>query len=148
LRERQLRGPTAVDTAPTIEVVRVRRYLCVRCSAVITVVPQDVEPRRHYSRPAIALALALFALCGQSAARIREVISPWRITATPSWVTLRRWIAATRDAALFAMATASADASSIEIAERVAQVAMSHAPPSLRGAPRLALVFAGAAAMA
>lgn len=124
-----------------------RRYLCVRCAAVITVVPPEVEPRRHYSRPAIAFALALFALCAQSAATIRQAISPWRIAETSGWRTFWRWLAAVRRGVLFP-SVASLDASSSEIAERVAQVAMSHAPPSLRGASRVALVFAGAAQMA
>jgi hypothetical protein len=118
----------------------------VRCAAVITVVPPEVEPRRHYSRPAIALALALFALCAKSAAAIRQAVSPWRITETPGWRTFWRWLAAVRRGALFPSA-ASPQASSREIAERVAQIAMSHAPPSLRGAAEVALVFAGAAAM-
>jgi hypothetical protein len=146
LRERQLRGPAAVDAAPTTRVVLVRRYLCVRCAAVITVVPCEVQPRRHYSRPAIALALTLFALFAMSAATIRTAISPWPVTATPGWRTFRRWLSAVRRGALFPSA-ASPAASSRQIAERVAQVAMSHAPPSLRGAAQLALVFHGAAAM-
>lgn len=125
-----------------------RRYLCLRCSAVITVVPQDVEPRRHYSRPAIALALALLALSTQTASAIRQAISPWRITATSGWATLRRWIVAVRRGVLFPSAALPPEASSAQVAERVAQVALSHAPPSLRRAPQLALVFAGAAAMA
>jgi hypothetical protein len=130
------------------EVVLVRRYRCMRCSAVIIVVPREVEPRRHYSRPAIALAMALVALCGETATSIRHAISPWRITATSGWVTLRRWICAVRRGALFPSVAPASEATSIQLAERVAQVAMSHAPPSMRGAGRLALVFAGAAAMA
>jgi hypothetical protein len=133
---------------PSIEVVLVRRYLCLRCSAVITVVPPEIDPRRHYSRPAVALALALFALCGQSAAMVRRAISPWRVTATPGWSTLRRWIEAVRRRAMFSAAAPPPTASSVEVAARVAQLALSHAPPSLRGAPELALVFQGAAAMA
>jgi hypothetical protein len=146
LRERQLRGPAAADAVPTVVVLLVRRYLCVRCAAVITVVPREVEPRRHYSRPAIALALALFALSAKSAATIRHAISPWRLTATPGWRTFWRWLSAARRGALFP-AAAPPGASSRQIAERVAQLAMSHAPPSLRGAAQVALVFAGAAAM-
>jgi hypothetical protein len=148
LRERQLRGPTEVEAAPVIEVVLVRRYRCVRCRALITVVPREVAPRRHYSRPAIALAFALSALCAQSAATIRTAISPWRVTATSGWTTLRRWGAAIRRGTLFPSVAPASDATSPEIAERVTQVAMSHAPPSMRGAPRIALVFAGAATMA
>jgi hypothetical protein len=148
LRERQLRGPAAGDAAPAVEVVLVRRYLCMRCGAVITVVPREVEPRRHYSRPAIALAFGLFGLCAKSAATIRQMVSPWRVTATPGWRTFWRWLSAVRRGALFPSATVPAQASSGEVAERVAQVAMSHAPPSLRGAAQAALVFQGAAQMA
>lgn len=148
LRERQLRGPIEVTAAPTVEILLVRRYLCRRCSAVITVVPREVEPRRHYSRPALAMALALLGLCAQSAASIRRAVSPWRVTATSGWAALRRWVDAVRRGALFPSAATPPEASSIQIAERVAQVALSHAPPTMRGAPQIALVFAGAAQMA
>jgi Domain of unknown function (DUF6431) len=148
LRERQLRGPMAVQRPPTVEVLRVRRYRCRHCSALITVVPREVEPRRHYSRPAIAMALALMGLVACSSPEIREAISPWRTTTTSAWRTLPRWIDAVRRGTLFSSASPSEKASCIEVAERVAQVAMSHAPPGMRGAPELELVFAGAVAMA
>lgn len=148
LRDRQLRGPAGADTAPSIEVVSVRRYLCRRCDAVITVVPREVEPRRHYSRPAIALALARLGLFGETAAAIRRAISPWQVVATSGWPTLRRWVAAVASRALFATATALSGSTAAQVATRVAQVALAHAPPSLRGAPALTLVFAGAVAMA
>lgn len=138
----------AVDAAPSAEVLHVRRYRCRACKAVLLVVPRDVEPRRHYSRPAIALALALLGLLGQSAATIRRAVSPWRITTTAGWATLRRWVGAVRRGALFPSVSLPSDASAAQVGERVAQVAMSYAPPTMRGAPQLALVFAGAVAMA
>ena len=81
LRDRQQRGPAAATAPPSIEVVLVRRYLCLGCDAVLTVVPREVEPRRHYSRPAIALALARLGLWGETAAAIRRAVSPWPVIA-------------------------------------------------------------------
>jgi hypothetical protein len=148
LRDRQQRGPAAPDGPAVITLVVVRRFLCLRCSAVITVVPRDVEPRRHYSRPAIALALARLGLFGETAASIRRAVSPWPIVATAGWPALRRWISAVAAGRLFPAATTLPGATIAQIAMRVAQVALAHAPPTLRGAPMLALVFAGAVAMA
>jgi hypothetical protein len=148
VRDRQQRGPTAVDAAPAVISVPVRRYLCVRCETTMTVVPREVEPRRHYSKPAIALALARLGLLGETAATIRRAVSPWAIVATAGWPTLRRWIHAVARGALFASACPRPGASSAEIARRVAQVALAHAPPTERGAPALALVFTGAIATA
>lgn len=148
LRDRQLRGPSAPDAAPTIEIVVVRRYVCRRCDAVITVVPREVEPRRHYSRPAIALALARLGLLGETPSAIRRAVSPWMILETDGWRTLSRWIAAVRRGVLFRSAAARDGASDAAVATRVAQIAMAHAPPTDRGAPALALVFRGAIAMA
>jgi hypothetical protein len=148
LRDRQLRGPSHADALPTTEVVAVRRYLCRRCRAVLTVVPREVEPRRHYSRPAIALALARLGLLGETASATRRAVSPWSITATSGWPTLRRWISAVARGTLFATAITPPGSTARQVAARVAQVALAHAPPTLRGAPPLTLVFAGAVAMA
>jgi hypothetical protein len=132
--------------APVTLVVSVRRYRCRGCAAVITVVPREVQPRRHYSRPAIALALARHGLLGEPAEKVRRAISPWAITASPGWRTLRRWLRAASDGELPPLVATAATARAV--AARVAQVAAGHAPPSLRGAPVLSLVFAGAVAMA
>jgi hypothetical protein len=113
----------------------------------MTVVPREVEPRRHYSRPAIALALARLGLLGEAASTIRRAVCSWT-TWTPGWPTLRRWIVAVRRGALFASARPVETATAIQVAERVAQIALAHAPPSLRRAPMLMQVFAGAVAMA
>jgi hypothetical protein len=148
VRDRQLRGPAGPDAAPTVEVVLVRRYRCLRCRALITVVPREVEPRRHYTRPAIALALALWGLVGASAAAVREAISPWRVAMTTGWPTLRRWCRAVERRLLFAAGSPASTATSQEIAARVAQVALAHAPPTMRGEPERVQVFLGAVAMA
>jgi hypothetical protein len=147
-RDRQLRGPADADAEPSVLVVQARRYACLRCGAILTVVPREIQPRRHYSRPAIALALARLGLLGETAASIRRAISPWRITATAGWSTLGRWIAAVARGALFPAASLAAAATPAAQAARVAQLALGHAPPSVRGSPMLTQVFAGAVAMA
>jgi hypothetical protein len=114
----------------------------------MTVVPREVEPRRYYSKPAIALALARLGLLGETAATIRRAVSPWAIVSTAGWPTLWRWIRAVARGALFVSARPLPGATATEIARRVAQVALAHAPPTERGAPALTLVFAGAIAMA
>ncbi len=135
-----------------IVVVDVRRYQCQHCDAVITVVPSDIEPRRHYSRPAIALALARFGLLGESPAAVRRVVSPWRVVcaeAAGRWITLGRWVTAVRAGALLPTTRASpACAAARRIAERAAQGAAAHAPPTLRHLPLVAQAFHGAIRMA
>jgi hypothetical protein len=96
LRDRQQRGPVAAGATPAIVIVLVRRYLCRRCHTVMTVVPRDVEPRRHYSWPTIALALARLALLGESAATVRRGGSLWSIAETSGLPALRRNLAPVR----------------------------------------------------
>src|SRR5688500_5280666 len=83
VRNRQQRGPVAAAAAPSVTTILVRRYLCLGCDAVMTVVPREVEPRRHYSRPAIALALARLGLLGETAAAVRRAVCAWPIATTP-----------------------------------------------------------------
>jgi hypothetical protein len=148
VRARQLRGPMSATAAPTIETVDVRRYLCVRCDAVITVAPCEVEPRRHYTRPAIVLGLALWGLFGEGAAVVRRTVSPWRIKATAGWPTLRRWVAAVARQTLIPMARPASTATARAIAASAAQVALACVPPTKRGEPERVQVFLGAVAMA
>ena len=48
VRERQVRGPLHAGGPPGLVVVRVRRFRCRVCGAVITVLPRGVAPRRHF----------------------------------------------------------------------------------------------------
>jgi hypothetical protein len=152
LRERQQRGPAASDSAPVVRVVALRRYRCVACAAVIAVVPRDVESRRHYSRPAIALALALWSLTSLPPAEVRRRISPWPVVgataAAEGWVTLRRWARAGRAGRLFGAVGRLLVGTLRQVAGLLAAVALGHAPPILRHLPREAQVFHGAVAMA
>jgi hypothetical protein len=108
----------------------------VACGAVVTVVPCGVARRRHYGHAAIAMALALWALLGETAAAVRARVCAFRITLCGGdWPTLRRW------------ARAAGDGSLREVAARAAQIAVGHAPPALRRAPLWAQAFAGGSAM-
>jgi hypothetical protein len=113
----------------------------------MTVVPREVEPRRHYARSAIILALARYGLLGESTTAVRRAVCAWPITGATGWPTLRRWLDCARRGLLL-RSVARCAGTAAAIAARIAQIALGHAPPSLRGAPMLALVFAGAVAMA
>jgi len=75
-------------------VVACQRYLCTACGAVLMVVPRGIEPRRHYGRAAICLALALWALAGQPTTVVRARVCARPSRETTSWRTLARWAAA------------------------------------------------------
>ena len=132
-------------------VVAVRRFRCVRCRALITVVPLEVEPRRHYSRPAIAQALALWSLSSLPPREVRRRISPWPIIgATASaegWASLRRWARAARAGRLFRALGRAFEGGLREAAARVADVVRGRAPPTMRHLSIGAQVFDGAVQM-
>ena len=93
IRLRQMLGPAEALGAPAMLEVACRRYLCVACKAVVLVVPITMLAGRRYSASAIAQALALFGLEGQSPARIRGRTSPDKIvgaTASTGWASLDR----------------------------------------------------------
>lgn len=129
LRERQLRGPTAVDGSPTTVTITCRRYRCTHCAAVLTVVPRGVAPFKHYGFAAIAMALALWLIVGEPVREVRRRVCAWQLTreATSSWPTLRRWARA--------------------MGPRFAQLAIGHASPHAEARERWALAFAGGSAM-
>lgn len=120
-----------------------RRYRCVHCSAILTVVPRGVAPRRHYGHAAIALALTLWAIAREPVATVRQRVCVWPITveAMTRWATLERWARAAR------RTLGDTSLSLIAAAARTAQIAIGRAPPSLRTAPRTVQAFAGGSAM-
>jgi hypothetical protein len=94
MRERQLRGPPEPGAEPQLFALLLRRFLCVACGAVLTVAPKAVLPKRLFTAGAIALALALWAVEGESSPVVRAKISPLKAVgdaAARSWLTLRRW---------------------------------------------------------
>ena len=142
-RDRQLRGPPDADSAPTWIVVACRRYLCTCCAAILTVVPRGVAQGRHYGHAAIAMALTLWAIAQAPVAEVRRRVCAWPVSSedVTRWPTLLRWARAARDA-LHDSSLSLRDAAS-----RAAQIAIGHAPPSLRTAPQCHQAFAGGSAM-
>lgn len=107
MRERLVSGPSAPENLPAERVVACRRYRCLRCRAVLLVVPRGVVAGRRFGAPAIVFALALYGL-GAPLAKVRHLVNPWRIVgeaAQGDWIQLRRWARAARDGALFANAS-------------------------------------------
>jgi hypothetical protein len=145
LRDRQVCGPLDVTAAPTTTVIACRRYLCVGCGTVLTVVPRGIEPRRHYGRAAICLALALWALGGQPTTVVRERVCAGGSRATTSWRTVRRWASATASGA-WSWCAAAAGLAPRSAAARAAQIAAGHAPVATVG-PVCALAHAGGAVL-
>ena len=129
-----------------------RRYECQRCPTVMIVVPSETVPRRHYTATAIAFALALYGLAGEPHAEVRARVSPSKIvgvSAERRWVTLSRWIDATRAGVLFAALPAMpSDRPRREVAARAALAIGAHAPPSLQQGAPAERAFFGAAHMA
>jgi hypothetical protein len=113
------------------------------------VVPRELLPRRLYTASAIGFALALWALLGATEAAVRTRVSPLGFVGTAAqgtWITLRRWAAATAQGLLFATATSrappSARASRRQQAERAAAALVALAPP---GSSLEVAAFAGGA---
>ena len=130
-RLRQVRGPAAEGGTPIERVVLVRRYRCVRCKVVVTVVPADVLPRKHYGATAIALAVALFGLLGFSIAQVRRAVSTWSTQGPGArgWSTLQTWIDAAVAQAIWPHARAGPAGSSRRAhAQRLAMSLAGHAP--------------------
>jgi ferredoxin len=145
-RERQVWGPSTAEGTPVLSTIRARRYECQQCGACMVVVPSDVVPGRLYSGPAIALALALWAVIGMTAAAVRARVSPFPIvgaTAAAGWITLRRWAFDVRRRKLFATSRAAPpDFTARKHAERAASAVRALAPAGLVLADG---VFAGGA---
>lgn len=131
--------------------VLARRYLCVHCGAVLVVVPREMLPRRHYSAPAIALALTLWGAFQQPPREVRRRVGRWPIVGPcrpGRWATLRRWAKAVRVGALFPGVRPSPATWSLrDVARRAATTIGAHGPPSI-GAGLEVQAFLGAACMA
>lgn len=148
MRERQVRGPREPGGAPTTLALDVRRYRCVGCGAVITVLPRGLVPRRHFSRAAIGQALLRYGVMGESRREVRQHTSPWRIVgdaAQAGWAALGRWITALGRGALFGSIRAMPAAfTARQRAERGAMTLAARAPAG--AGSLLEQVFAGAQA--
>jgi len=100
--ERQVRGPQTAAGTPESIVIRVRRYRCRACKAVLEVGPLGLVRGRWYGAGAIALALEGYSR-GEASVSIRRRVSPSAavgVSARERWMTLVRWVEATRDGRL------------------------------------------------
>ena len=70
-------------------VIRIRRYLCRGCPTTISVLPDELLPRRWYAGGTILTALTLSLLLGMPAAEARRRLA--EPGETPGWKTLERW---------------------------------------------------------
>ncbi len=143
--ERQVLGPVTFGEPPEALTLRLRRYRCRACRAVLVVGPRGLLRGRWYSGPAIAGALAAFAR-GATSAQVRTFINPATevgAAAAERWVTLERWVEAARAGKLFALHEMG-ERSARRVAEQVT-LALAARGGHLPGAELGASAFAGAA---
>lgn len=126
----------------------VRRYVCLQCTAVLTVVPREVVARKHFAMTAIGLAFALVGLLGLSQREAWAAVSGWG-AADGGWVTLRRWARSVVSGELLRCVRAVPPEWSLaRLAERVATTLIAQRPAGALSGVVLEDVFAGAALVA
>jgi hypothetical protein len=93
IRERQVLGPLTAEGHPEALVVKLRRYRCRQCEAIVTSAPRGLLRHLLYGAVAVALALALWAHAKHPGARVRARVSPWRPGSERwhGWRSLGRW---------------------------------------------------------
>lgn len=94
LRERQLAGPVELGGPPEALTLKLRRFRCRACEAVVVSAPRGLLRGLLYGAVAVALALALWAAESWSGARVRQETSPWPSSGSErfhGWRSLRRW---------------------------------------------------------
>jgi len=144
LRERQVRGPAGPSGQPETQVVRVRRFRCLRCGGLTTVLPRGLTARRHYSASSIGLALCLHGLRGLSIAETRRRVCTWPVGfETARWTTLSTWVVAIGQGRLFPRVRPAAPMASLR--SRASRAAATLCGVALCGGAIEAQVFEGAA---
>jgi hypothetical protein len=148
-RERQVWGPSSAGAQPQVHVLRVRRYRCMKCRAVVTVTPAEVLHKRMYGAAVIGFALALFGLLLLSPWETRQQVSPWKVVGASSsgrWGTLRRWCEAAVEGRLWqSVQRRMAEGTPRQVAGQCASVLASYALSSSPPVPLVVQVFHGAA---
>ena len=148
-RERQVRGPGGSEQPAATVLIVARRYRCLRCGAVIVVVPREMRARRLYSACAIGLALALWGWALATASEVRRRIRPATqlgATAAMGWATLRRWARAVASQQLVVSAPpAGPHATLRQVAASAAATLAASAEPTTRGLSVAQRAFLGAA---
>ena len=147
VRDRQVRGLFEPEGRAGTRVVRVRRFRCLGCGAVSTVVPRGVLARRHFGAGTIGLGLLLLGR-RESQRTIRIRLGGLGPPEDLSWRVLGRWIDAVRRGALFGRLAAIPITARRERAARAAAILSTYAAPSLASASAEAQVFFGAERLA
>ena len=146
LVSRQGRGPSAPDAEATGRNLLCRTYECQECGAVMRVVPPDFTSRKHFTGAAIAMAFALWGLCGKTAAEVRGRVNDWKHTGPSArgWASLERWARQAARGGLFGWLALRATGPPQVVARDAAQALCGWAPPDRRPDPLDHQAFAGA----
>jgi len=147
VRDRQVRGAHEPDGVAGIVVLQVRRYRCLSCGAVITVVPRGVAARRHFGAGTIGLGLLLRGR-EESQRKIRDRLGGLGPPEDYGWRTLRRWSDAALRGALLPRLIALPLGDPTARAARAAAIISTYTEPSLARASAEQQVFSGAVQLA
>ena len=144
LRERLVLGPTEPQASPEAISVHLRRFRCIACGHVMTVLPAILARYFLYSTAAIALALWLWATVQTTQSSTRALVSPWPVRGASEadrWRSLPRWVGRAQD--LFGLPEDLHGETARAVAARVAGLLAGRAPPDLSERTR---AFVGAQA--
>lgn len=143
LRDRQVRGPLDPRGVGGFVIVRVRRFRCLTCSAVISVVPRGVAPGRHFGAGTIGLAIALLS-AGVCTLAVRDRAGGYGAAEATEWRTVRDWVQAGLEGRLVRSLQRLAGLDRAHGARRLASLIAGHAPPGVTSSRLETLAFVGA----
>ena len=147
LSGRGQRGPREPGGEPVCEEFLARRYRCTACTTVLRVLLASGVARKHFSGAAIALALTLWGLCGNSARQVRELVSDQKKlgACARGWLSLERWAREVAAGRLFAgLGLKGFAGTPREVAARAAQALIGWAPLAAQESAPEAAAFTGA----
>ena len=148
VRDRQLRGPLEPGQSAQLLGLSLRRYLCNRCGATITVGPSGLLCRRLFVAAAIGLALCLWGHDGLDAHKVRAKVNPLKYVssyAARGWGQLRRWVRAQLGGRLFGGITLGEVRTPLRaVAHRIAVALSTLSPPQKFEQSMAVQVFLGA----
>ncbi len=131
-RLRTVLGPVVLGGEPQAEEVRVRRYECQPCGAVMVAGPRGIVPGYLYSAMAIGLALLLWGTLRWQDAEVRATLSVNRVSGVSRperWSTVHRWSRAAASGRIWRTLDYASSGPARELAERVARILCARAGP-------------------
>ena len=140
IRERIGLGPAQAGDEPAVFTLRLRRYRCLVCRAVMTVGPGVLLRAFLYTATAIAWALSLWAVDEEPVVAVRRQVSPWPSWSPDrprSWRSLTRWVERARAGLLWEGVHAGAETQRRPPARRVVEILRGVGPPLLTARERL-----------